>query len=181
MDIDYEAAMVKRKKVHKAIDAELRAQQTQANSVLVSLTGLQKKEPRPVLMAVATTGNGVINQHFGHAREFLIYEASVHDVRFVSHRKVALYCSGGDSCGEAETTLDKIIKTLKGCEAVLCSKIGFEPWGKLEQAGIQPNGEYAMQPVEEAVAAVYKEMIENGQLEVDEQNDYDNEQQKVSA
>jgi len=185
MDIDYEAAMVKRQKVHKAIEAELLAKQNNDNSVLVSLTGLDKKQPRPVLMAVATTGNGVINQHFGHAREFLIYEASLNDVRFVSHRKVELYCSGDDSCGEAETTLEKIIKTLHGCEAVLCSKIGFEPWGKLEQAGIQPNGEYAMQPVEEAVAAVYKEMIDNGQLAArdvnDHINDHVNEQQKVSA
>ena len=27
-------------------------------------------------MAVATRGGGVINEHFGHASEFLIYEAS---------------------------------------------------------------------------------------------------------
>jgi len=185
MDIDYEAAMVKRQKVHKAIEAELLAKQNNDNSVLVSLTGLDKKQPRPVLMAVASTGNGVINQHFGHAREFLIYEASMNDVRFVSHRKVELYCSGDDSCGEAETTLEKIIKTLNGCEAILCSKIGFEPWEKLEQAGIQPNGEYAMQPVEEAVAAVYKEMIDNGQLAARDVNDHINdhisEQKKVSA
>jgi nitrogen fixation protein NifB len=36
---------------------------------------------------------------------------------------------------------------------VLCSRIGYEPWGKLEAAGIQPNGEHAMQPIEEAVMA----------------------------
>ena len=35
----------------------------------------------------------------------------------------------------------------------------------LEEAGIQPNGEHAMEPIEEAVAAVYKEMAENGQLD----------------
>ena len=76
-------------------------------------------------MAVATSGGGVINQHFGHAKEFLIYEASMTDVRFIGHRKVDLYCTGGDTCGDAETTLQKIIRTLEGCEAVLCAKIGL--------------------------------------------------------
>jgi nitrogen fixation protein NifB len=165
MDIDYEAAMVKRRAVHEAIEAELEAKRTRPNEALVTLSGLKKKETRPVLMAVATAGGGVINQHFGHATEFLIYEASANDVRFVSHRKVELYCSGGDTCGDAETTLEKIIRTLQGCEAVLCSKIGFEPWSLLEDAGIQPNGEHAMEPIEDAVAAVYVEMAQNGLLE----------------
>jgi nitrogen fixation protein NifB len=116
-------------------------------------------------MAVATEGQGLINRHFGHAREFLIYEASATDVRCVGHRKVDLYCSGGDTCGDAETALQKTIRTLEGCEAVLCSKIGYEPWGMLEEAGIEPNGEHPMEPIEEAVAAVYREMAEEGRLE----------------
>ena len=165
MDIDYEAAMVKRKAIHDAIEAELEAKRNKPNETLVTLSGIKKTETRPVLMAAASAGGGVINQHFGHATEFLIYEASPTDVRFVSHRKVDLYCSGGDTCGDAETTLEKIIRTLEGCEVVLCSKIGFEPWGMLEDAGIQPNGEHAMEPIEEAVAAVYLEMAENGQLD----------------
>ena len=165
MDIDYEAAMVKRREVHDAIEAELEAKRNKPNEALVTLSGLKTKETRPVLMAVATAGGGVINQHFGHATEFLIYEASANDVRFVSHRKVELYCSGGDTCGDAETTLEKIIRTLRGCEAVLCSKIGYEPWGMLEEAGIQPNGEHAMEPIEDAIAAVYVEMAQNGLLE----------------
>ena len=47
----------------------------------------------------------------------------------------------------------------------MCSKIGYEPWGMLEEAGIQPNGEHAMEPIEDAVAAVYKEMAEAGLLD----------------
>ncbi|MGR9108894.1 MAG: NifB/NifX family molybdenum-iron cluster-binding protein, partial [Gammaproteobacteria bacterium] len=142
-------------------------QKKQKAGGFVSLSSLQvkKKETRPVLMAVATTGGGIINQHFGHAKEFLIYEASMTDVRFIGHRKVDLYCSGGDTCGDAETTLQKSIRTLEGCEAVLCSKIGYEPWDQLEAAGIQPNGEHAMEPIEEACAAVYAEMAEQGLLD----------------
>jgi nitrogen fixation protein NifB len=116
-------------------------------------------------MAVATEGQGLINQHFGHAREFLVYEASATDVRLIGHRKVDLYCSGGDTCGDAETALQKTIRALEGCEAVLCSKIGYEPWGMLEDAGIMPNGEHPMEPIEESVAAVYREMADEGRLD----------------
>jgi len=173
MQIDYKKAMEERRQVHAAIEASRQAQRTKTGATFISLSqvkgagikGAGRKETRPVLVAVATTGQGLINQHFGHAREFLIYEASSQEVRFIGHRKVDLYCSGGDTCGEAETALERTIRTLEGCEAVLCSKIGFEPWGVLEAAGIQPNGEYAMEPIEEAVAAVYREMAAEGRLD----------------
>lgn len=115
-------------------------------------------------MAIATTGGGVINQHFGHATEFLVYEVTATAIRFLSHRKVEAYCSGGDTCGEAETALQRTVRTLEGCETVLCAKIGFEPWGMLEAAGVMPNGEHAYEPIEEALRAVYDEMRAAGKL-----------------
>jgi nitrogen fixation protein NifB len=62
--------------------------------------------------------------------------------------------------------LVETIRALADCEVVLCSRIGYEPWGQLEAAGIQPNGEYAMQPIEEAVMAVWNEMLAAGRLAV---------------
>ena len=163
MDIDYDSAMVRRAEIHAAIADELDAKKNKPKDSLVTLSSI-KKETRPVLMAVATTGGGVINQHFGHATEFLIYEANSTDVRFISHRKVdELYCAGTDADGVP--VLQRIIETLKGCEAVLCSKVGFEPWGMLEEAGIMPNGEHGMEDIESAVAEVYKEMAESGALD----------------
>ena len=116
--------------------------------------------------------NGVVAEHFGHAKEFLIYEASPEGVRFISHRKTELYCGGMDSCGDGdvvgegatESLLDRNIRVLEGCEVVLCSKVGYEPWAKLEAAGIAPNGEHAMEPIEDAVWAVYKEIAATGKL-----------------
>jgi len=167
MEIDYEAAMKSRAEVHAQIEMEREAKRNTPSGAFVALSDLKTsgRQTRPVLMAVATSGGGVVNQHFGHATEFLIYEASSEDVRFISHRKVELYCSGGDTCGDAETALQKNIRTLEGCEAVLCSKIGYEPWSLLEDAGIQPNGEHAMEPIEDAVAAVYREMADAGLLD----------------
>lgn len=167
MDVDYEAAMVRRKAVHDAIIDKLEAER-----------GVAKPKPagipagsRPVLMAVAGK-NGLVAEHFGHAREFLIYEASPEGVRFISHRKTELYCGGMDACGDgdvveagaSESLLDRNIRILEGCEVVLCAKVGYEPWAKLEAAGIAPNGEHAMEPIEDAVMAVYEEIAATGRL-----------------
>ncbi|MBV2133128.1 nitrogenase cofactor biosynthesis protein NifB [Pseudomonas sp. MAP12] len=172
MDIDYAAAMVKRAAIHAAIKEELDDKAAKkarlAGLAVPRLEATQSKAPRPVLMAVATSGGGLVNQHYGHATEFLVYEASASGVRFIGHRKVDQYCVGNDSCGEKESALAGSIRALKGCEAVLCSKIGYEPWGLLEEAGIQPNGEHAMEPIEEAVLAVYQEMLQAGRLAPDE-------------
>jgi len=165
MEIDYQAAMEKRKVIHEAIAEEMHSKRAAKAESAAKHAQEEKLTTRPVLMAVATSGQGVINMHFGHAKEFLIYEASPDGVRFISHRKTDLYCSGDDTCGDGESVLQRTIRTLEGCEAVLCSKIGFEPWDMLEQAGIAPNGEHAMEPIEDAVMAVYKEMAAAGKLD----------------
>ncbi|SBT04630.1 FeMo cofactor biosynthesis protein NifB [Candidatus Propionivibrio aalborgensis] len=190
-ETDYATAMVRRKEVRDSIIEQLeqkreekREQQRESERALPPPLAEQDDSAeellpslRKVLMAVAGK-NGVVGEHFGHAREFLIYEASPGGVRFISHRKTGLYCNGLESCGEgdevsasassaaseAESVLDRTIATLAGCEVVLCSKIGYEPWGKLEASGIQPNGEHAMEPIEDAVMAVYKEMASSGKL-----------------
>ncbi|THG83591.1 nitrogenase cofactor biosynthesis protein NifB [Pseudomonas sp. A-1] len=170
MDIDYAAAMVRRAAIHAAIKEELddkAAKKARLAGLGVPQESAPARHYRPVLMAVATSGGGLVNQHYGHASEFLIYEASGKGVRFIGHRKVDQYCVGDDSCGDKESALNGSIRALRGCEAVLCSKIGYEPWGQLEAAGIQPNGEHAMEPIEEAVLAVYQEMIAAGRLDAD--------------
>ena len=164
MEVDYEAAMARRKEVHDAIIDKLEAKR---GIVKPQVDDGIPAGSRPVLMAVAGK-NGVVAEHFGHAKEFLIYEASPEGVRFIGHRKTELYCGGMDSCGEGDdapdSLLDRNIKVLAGCEVVLCSKIGYEPWGKLEAAGIAPNGEHAMEAIEDAVRAVYKEIAATGKL-----------------
>ena len=160
MEIDYQAAMAKRKVIHQAIENEMNSKRAAKIDVKA-----EKVDTRPALLAVATSGQGVINMHFGHAKEFLIYEASPNGVRFISHRKIDQYCEGDTSCGDGESVLARTIRTLEGCEAVLCSKIGFEPWDMLEKAGITPNGEHAMEAIEEAVMLVYNEMAVAGKLD----------------
>ncbi|MCB1512735.1 MAG: nitrogenase cofactor biosynthesis protein NifB, partial [Hyphomicrobiaceae bacterium] len=164
MEIDYAAAMEKRAEIHAQIEAHRAEQAAAAAGEEANPLGDLPADLRPVLMAVATQGQGIVNQHFGHAKEFLVYEASPAGVRFIGHRKAEQYCSGDDTCGEGESTLDITIRSLEGCEAVICSKVGYSPWEKLEAAGIIPNGEYAMEPIEDAVVGVYRSMYESGLL-----------------
>jgi nitrogen fixation protein NifB len=172
MEIDHAEAMKRRADARAAIAAEVEAKRSGAAQNAVKVIQVVPRAPRPsaalrpVKMAVASSGGGLINQHFGHAREFLVYEASAAGVRFVGHGKTDLYCSGGDTCGDADSALGRTIAALEGCEVVLCSKIGYEPWGLLEAAGIAPNGEHAMERIEDAVAAVYEEMRAAGRLAV---------------
>ncbi|MDR0701896.1 MAG: nitrogenase cofactor biosynthesis protein NifB [Azoarcus sp.] len=188
MSIDYDLAMSRRRETREAIIRRMEAgredkraprvltAETDAMTAIVAEQELPRlplvpASCRPVLMAVATTGQGLINQHFGHAKEFLVYEASPAGVRFVGHRKTDLYCAGTEQRGEedeegrsAASILERTIAALSGCEVLLCAKIGYEPWSSLEAAGIQPNGEHAMEIIEDAVLAVYREMAVTGAL-----------------
>ena len=162
MEIDYAAAMEKRQQVHAAIAETLSAQTV--TPAIPSGGGPIPDHTPTVLMAVASKGGGLVNQHFGHAREFSIYEASPRGVRMIGHRKTDLYCEGSSRCGDSEELLRQTLQTLADCDAVLCSKIGYEPWEALEKAGIEPSGQFAMVRIEQAVQQMYEQMYHDGKL-----------------
>ncbi|XTZ12525.1 MAG: NifB/NifX family molybdenum-iron cluster-binding protein, partial [cyanobacterium endosymbiont of Rhopalodia inflata] len=83
--------------------------------------------------------NRLVNQHFGHAKEFQIFEVDGADVKFVAHRKVDHYCQTG--YGE-KATLEHIIKAIADCKGVLASKIGLCPQEELRKAGLEPFEAY---------------------------------------
>lgn len=113
-----------------------------------------------ILVAVATKGGGLVNQHFGHAKEFQVYEVDGTEVRFISHRKVDHYCQGG--YGEA-ATFDNIVKTIADCKAVLVAKIGESPKEKLLQAGIETVEAYDV--IEKVALEFHEQYIKQGNRE----------------
>lgn len=126
----------KRQEVHAQI-AKVREEQQAAKEARAAA---KKAANAPkILVAVATKGGGMVNQHFGHAREFQIFEVDGTDAKFVGHRKVDQYCQGG--FGEEES-LDGMLKMLEDCKAVLVSKIGHCPQESLQKAGIEPVEAY---------------------------------------
>jgi nitrogen fixation protein NifB len=118
-----------------------------------------------LLVAVATKGSGRINEHFGHAKEFQVYELSTAGAKFVGHRRVDLYCQGG--YGE-EDALPTIIRAINDCHAVFVAKIGGCPKGELTAAGIEPVDQYAHEYIEQSAIAWFKDYlgkVKRGELE----------------
>ncbi len=94
-------------------------------------------EPK-MLIAVATKGDGVVNQHFGHAQEFSIYEASGAGLNFIGARNIGRnYCDGPATCGDNEPVLPKVTELLSDCAVILSARFGQYPRQVLEDAGFK--------------------------------------------
>jgi nitrogenase molybdenum-iron protein alpha/beta subunit/MoaA/NifB/PqqE/SkfB family radical SAM enzyme len=122
----------------------------------IELKGFLSEEPKRSLpvsknyrFAVASQSGVIVDTHFGHAKEFYLYDYLNGEVRFAGKRKVEQYCSGEEDCGEKEDKMESIIKALNGCNGVIAMRIGMEPKKKLAQLGIKPVNTYDM--IEDAV------------------------------
>jgi nitrogen fixation protein NifB len=98
-------------------------------------------------IAVATKSGGLVDQHFGHAREFLVYDVSRAGASLVGRRATATYCTGGEGDDDALTVA---LRALADCDAVLSAKVGHCPRGQLAAAGVEPAVDQAFQPIEAA-------------------------------
>ncbi|MEB3359907.1 MAG: nitrogenase cofactor biosynthesis protein NifB [Synechococcales bacterium] len=132
MEMSADYSLETRQEVHAGIE-KFKTELQKAKVKTKSNRNLPANAPK-ILVAVATKGGGLVNQHFGHAKEFMIYEVDATQAKFVGHRKIDHYCQGG--YGE-EAMLDNIIKTISDCKAVLAAKIGPCPQKELKQAGLQ--------------------------------------------
>ncbi|MBK1650188.1 NifB/NifX family molybdenum-iron cluster-binding protein [Rhabdochromatium marinum] len=99
-------------------------------------------------VAVATNDGLTIDTHFGHAREFWIYDLNDETATFLERRDIEQYCVAGQSMDSA---LGGILKAVADCQAVLVAMIGEPPRAKLAAMGVQAVSEYANEPIEAAL------------------------------
>jgi nitrogen fixation protein NifB len=159
-----------RKKKHEVIEnwraaldaANDRIKIEQASKEELSSTGETK------LVAVTTAGEGTINQHFGNATEFLIYEVGDKALKFVMHRKVEnAYCKGPEDC-DGSYPIEEIKNTLKDIDILLTEKIGGCPQDELNTINLISDDSYALQPIEKSVfEAAKKYFFQEKQLEAE--------------
>ncbi|MSM39830.1 MAG: dinitrogenase iron-molybdenum cofactor biosynthesis protein [Geobacter sp.] len=90
-----------------------------------------------MLIAVASKDGKVVNQHFGHAERFLIYDVDNGKARLVDEKKVERYCSYDPDHPLRNHLLQAIAEALTGCRAVLCSQIGEAPQNAMRDLGIE--------------------------------------------
>ena len=96
-----------------------------------------------MLIAVASTDGKEINQHFGHAERFLIYDVDGGEVRLVKEKKVERYCSYDSDHSLRAPILRAIADALSGCGAVVCAQIGQAPQMEMESLGIDCSSRMA--------------------------------------
>lgn len=104
--------------------------------------------------AVATKSGAIVDIHFGHAKEFYIFESDGEDTRFVETRKVSRYCNGLE-CDDKEDRWESVIGAVADCEAVLALRIGLVPEKRLKENGIDAIATY--ERVETAVTLAARE------------------------
>lgn len=138
--------------------AQLQAQQQATKD---SLTTAVPSNSPAILVAVASKGGGLVNRHFGHAQEFLIYEVNAHGAQFVGHRKIPQYCHGGS--GE-DNNLDQILEVIRDCKAVLVSKIGDCPMKRIREAGLEVVEDYDV--IETVALKFYQTWLVNQAIEL---------------
>ncbi|WP_454747471.1 nitrogenase cofactor biosynthesis protein NifB [Ciceribacter selenitireducens] len=147
-EVTYDPA---KRETYREVVARERGDHVAAKQAAVSVVR-ETEAAGSLLVAIATKGGGRVNEHFGHAREFQVYEASPKGISFVGHRKVEQYCLGG--FGE-DATLDGVIEALEGIDVVLCAKIGDCPKDSLKSAGIRATDAYGFDYIETAIGALY--------------------------
>jgi len=102
----------------------------------------EKAEEKPILFAVSSKSGVLVDQHFGHATDFYIYEYKDNNIRFKERRSVSKYCDGSESCdgmggGKKEGKIDAILETVKDCKGVLAMRIGEAPKQRLKENSIE--------------------------------------------
>jgi nitrogen fixation protein NifX len=90
------------------------------------------------IAAVSTDGKNV-NDHFGKAEEFLIFDVTEKGPDFVAARQsVPLSVNAPDHPFDA-TRFGKIVDVIRDCQAVYVTCIGDVPAAELKKHGIEPR------------------------------------------
>lgn len=87
--------------------------------------------------AVASSSGEMVDEHFGHASQFYIYDYKDGESEFVEKRKARESCFGPSECGNHDDRIASIINVIKDCQAVLAIRAGFEPTRILNENGIK--------------------------------------------
>jgi len=85
-------------------------------------------------VAVASSDGKVINRHFGHAEQFLVFELGEEEFRFLESRDNLPPCLFQE---HDEELFDRTVALLSDCRVVLASRIGPGAAAALEARGVK--------------------------------------------
>ncbi|MDR3563634.1 MAG: nitrogenase cofactor biosynthesis protein NifB [Negativicutes bacterium] len=98
-----------------------------------------KVEPatRPYKIAVTSKNGKLVDLHFGHTTDFMVYQAADDAFELLERRQVAKYCDGPAGCDESEDGKEAIAQALSDCDAVLTMRIGHHAIERLRRHGVK--------------------------------------------
>jgi predicted Fe-Mo cluster-binding NifX family protein len=109
-----------------------------ASAVAGGRAALSPAPEEPALrFAVASGGGYVVDQHFGHATGFYVYECQEGQVSLLERRDIPQYCFGPDGCRDHEELFAVIGGIIQDCAGVIVMRIGEAPRLKLAGQGIR--------------------------------------------
>lgn len=102
-------------------------------------------------IAVASKSGTEVDQHFGHAEKFHIYElgGKCASPKKVSEVSVVKFCSADPDHAFGPSRMADILKAVDGCTLMVTAQIGEYPRQELEKAGIRHVSSGG--PIEEAI------------------------------
>ncbi|MDR2313814.1 MAG: radical SAM protein [Spirochaetaceae bacterium] len=121
-------------------------------------------EEAPLRFAAASSKGYVVDQHFGHALGFYIYEYRNGQVSLLERRDIPQYCFGSEGCHDHEAVFEAIAKIVGDCAGLIVMRIGEVPRFMLAERGIKVFMSYNY--VSDAVKAAAAELIEAGKAAV---------------
>jgi MoaA/NifB/PqqE/SkfB family radical SAM enzyme len=114
----------------------------------------------PLRVAVSSHGGVLVDQHFGQATDFYIYDYLDGSATFKERRSVGKYCDGVSSCdgkgGGKQMKIEQILEAIHDCACVVTMRIGEAPREKLAEKGIFVSTSYGR--IEDAVEEAANEL-----------------------
>lgn len=105
---------------------------------VVAVAAVDKKGDKKMQVAIVSTDAVNVDEHFGRATRFLIYEISG-DTQVLMKIKEVQSLSDGDKNHEFNPDrFSAVAERLEGCKRVYCTKVGDRPAKELEKLGIEP-------------------------------------------
>lgn len=153
-----EELLTMRKRCGESLKQMYHCRQCRADAVgTLAQDNLKKAPSVPETMlqiAVATRSGIAVDQHFGQASEFYIYEYINGNVKLKEKRPVSRYCNGQEDCDNGEDKIGRMIQTISDCNAILALRIGDAPKSLLKEKGIQVFTDYDL--IEDAIKKVFQ-------------------------
>jgi predicted Fe-Mo cluster-binding NifX family protein len=77
----------------------------------------------PYRIAIASSDGESVDQHFGQARNLLVYEIDNSSINFIEDREIELF---PDEAAHSERNMNIFVESLSDCSAVFVRRIGVQ-------------------------------------------------------